>query len=69
MARLGILAVVLCALLAPVAHASTYIIQSTTDFANWQDTHLDLNAATTYNFTVIDPTTLWSAGSNISFPA
>ena len=56
-----------CALVAPAAHASTYIIQATTDFAHWQDTGLNLVSGNTYNFTVIDPGTIWSAGSNTPF--
>jgi hypothetical protein len=57
-----------CTLMAPVAHASTYVIQSTTDFDHWQDTGLNLVSGVTYNFTVIDPATIWSAGSDTPFP-
>ena len=42
----------------------TEIVLATTPFASWPNTGLDLNSTTTYGFTVLDPSTIWSAGSN-----
>jgi hypothetical protein len=61
------------AILAAVSFASagaratvliTEIVQATTPFGSWLSTGLDLNSTTTYGFTLLDPSTIWSAGSN-----
>ena len=69
MARAGILVAALGAalLMAPAAHASVYTIEATTPIGSWLDTGMNLVSGDTYNFTVIDPATQWSAGSNTPF--
>jgi opacity protein-like surface antigen len=49
------------------AQAATVTVDALTPFGSWLDTGLDLNPSSTYGFTVIDPATLWSAGSNSPF--
>jgi hypothetical protein len=46
------------------AQATTYTVEALTQFGSWLDTGQTLNTATTYSFTVIDPSTTWSAGGN-----
>jgi hypothetical protein len=47
--------------------ASVFTIDATTPIADWQDVGSDFNAGTTYVFTILNPGTLWSAGSNEPF--
>jgi hypothetical protein len=54
-------------LLASTAQANIYTVQAITPEPSWLDTGIDASPATTYDFTVIDPSTLWSAGSNSPF--
>jgi hypothetical protein len=49
--------------LATAAAAETVTVQAITDFPDWLSTGLTLSAAKTYDFTVNDPTTTWSAGA------
>jgi PEP-CTERM motif len=44
-----------------------YTVSALTPFGSWQDTGLDLSASQKYQFDVINPDTLWSAGSNTPF--
>ena len=39
-------------------------MEAITPFGSWLDTGLDLNPSTTYDFSVIDPATIWSAGTD-----
>jgi hypothetical protein len=58
---------IVATLLASTAQANIYTVQAITPEPLWLDTGIDANPATTYDFTVIDPSTLWSAGSNSPF--
>jgi hypothetical protein len=49
------------------AHASVYTVEAITPFSSWLDTGLDLNPAMTYSFTVENPATIWSAGSELPY--
>jgi PEP-CTERM motif len=57
----------LAALTSAAAQAGVYTVEAVTPFGSWLDTGLDLTPSTTYDFTVIDPATIWSAGSDIPF--
>lgn len=46
-----------------VAEASDFTVDAITPISSWLDTGLNLNAGTTYNFTVINPATTWSASA------
>jgi hypothetical protein len=48
--------------------ATTVTVEATTPFGTWLDTGLNLSPSKTYDFTVNDPSTLWSAGSDIPYP-
>ena len=48
--------------------ATTVTVQATTPFGSWLDTGLSLSPGKTYDFTVNDPSTIWSAGNNDPFP-
>jgi hypothetical protein len=50
------------------ANASTYTIDAINDIPSWLDTGITASAGSTYQFSVINPATLWSAGSDIPFP-
>jgi opacity protein-like surface antigen len=62
------LALALASFVSTAASALTVVVNSQTPIESWQDTGLTLSAGTTYNFSVINPATLWSAGSNSPFP-
>jgi PEP-CTERM motif len=47
---------------------TTVIVEATQPFGSWLDTGLNLSAGKTYEFTVNDPSTIWSAGNDIPFP-
>ncbi len=51
-----------------VAGAATFTVDATKPLGSFLDTGIDLNPATTYDFTVIDPATLWSAGNDMPYP-
>jgi PEP-CTERM motif len=51
------------ALLASTAQATIYTVDAINDVPSWLDTGIDASPSTTYDFTVIDPSTLWSAGA------
>ncbi len=51
-------------LVASTAQATVYTVDAINPPSSWLDTGIDASPATTYNFTVIDPSTLWSAGSD-----
>jgi len=51
-----------------VAGAAVFTVDAVTQLGSFQDTGLNLNPGTTYDFTVINPATLWSAGSNSPYP-
>jgi hypothetical protein len=54
--------------IAGAASASTdFTIYAINDMSSWQDLGSYFTPGTTYDFTVIDPATLWSAGSNEPF--
>jgi len=42
----------------------TVVVDATIPIESWQDTHVILSAGQTYDFSVVDPSTLWSAGSD-----
>jgi hypothetical protein len=56
------------ALGATAAQASVYTVEATTPVSSWLDTGIIANPGTTYTFTVVDPATIWSAGSNDPSP-
>jgi hypothetical protein len=45
------------------AQAAIFSVYAINDIPSWLDTGINLNAGTTYNFNVINPATIWSAGS------
>jgi hypothetical protein len=51
-------------LLAPTsgANASIFTVEAISDMSHWLDTGITLNSATTYDFAVVNPSTIWSAG-------
>jgi PEP-CTERM motif len=49
------------------AAATIVTVEATTPIGSFLDTGLVLSPTTTYQFSVIDPSTLWSAGSNSPF--
>ena len=51
-------------LTASVADASTYTVEAITPIGSFLNTGLILNPGTTYDFSVVNPSTLWSAGGN-----
>jgi PEP-CTERM motif len=53
---------------APTAQANVYTVFAVTPEPSWLDTGIDANPTATYDFTVINPSTLWSAGVNTPFP-
>ena len=57
---------VVAALAGSDAHAATYTVDAINSISSWLDTGIDANPATTYDFTVIDPSTTWSAGATAS---
>jgi hypothetical protein len=46
----------------PGAKAAVFTVNAIDDMAHWLDTGISLDAGTTYNFAVVDPGTIWSAG-------
>ena len=48
------------------AQAATYTVYAINDVPSWLDTGIDANPGTTYDFTVINPATTWSAGATAS---
>jgi hypothetical protein len=50
-------------LLASTAQATVYTVDAINPPPSWLDTGIDASPTTTYDFTVINPTTLWSAGA------
>ena len=52
------------ALSASANATTTVTVEALTPFGSWLDTGLNLSAGDTYEFSVNDPSTLWSAGSN-----
>jgi hypothetical protein len=54
------------AFVASNAQAATYTVDAINPVASWLDTGIDANAGTTYDFTVINPSTTWSAGATAS---
>jgi hypothetical protein len=48
------------------AQAAIYTVDAINPVSSWLDTGIDANPATTYDFTVIDPSTTWSAGATAS---
>jgi hypothetical protein len=49
---------------AQAAVIGSYTVEATTPFGSWLDTGISLNSTTTYDFAVLNPATVWSAGSN-----
>ncbi len=49
------------------AQAAVFTVEAITPFGSWLDTGLNLNPATTYDFTVLDPSTIWSAGAETPY--
>jgi len=65
LSRLVALGALAASLAVPMSAANASIVVSATnDISSWIDTGITLNAGTTYNFSVIDPATIWSAGSD-----
>ncbi len=62
------LTLALASFVSTAASALTVVVDSQTPIESWQDTGLTLSAGTTYNFSVVDPATLWSAGSDSPYP-
>jgi hypothetical protein len=50
-----------------VAGATVFTVDALTPLGSFQDTGISLNPGTTYDFTVINPATIWSAGSDIPY--
>jgi hypothetical protein len=50
--------------LAGAASAATFTVDAINPISSWLDTGLILAPGTTYDFSVINPATIWSAGSN-----
>jgi hypothetical protein len=44
------------------ANASVFTVEAASDMSHWLDTGISLSSATTYDFAVVDPATIWSAG-------
>jgi hypothetical protein len=44
------------------AKAAIFTVNAIDDMAHWLDTGINLDPGTTYNFAVVDPATIWSAG-------
>jgi hypothetical protein len=44
------------------ASASIYLVDSVTPLGSWLNTGINLDASTTYAFSVINPETIWNAG-------
>jgi hypothetical protein len=44
------------------ANAAVFTVNAIDDMAHWLDTGINLDPGTTYNFAVVDPGTIWSAG-------
>jgi hypothetical protein len=57
---------VVAALASSDAQATIYTVDAINPVSSWLDTGIDANPATTYDFTVIDPSTTWSAGATAS---
>jgi PEP-CTERM motif len=53
--------------LASSATAATFTIEAINGPSSWQDLGNTFVASKSYDFTVIDPSTLWSAGSNVPY--
>jgi len=66
LAGVGAAALVMAA--AGAASAATFTVEAINDIPSWLDTGIDLSAGQTYDVSVIDPATLWSAGSDIPYP-
>lgn len=67
LSRLAVLGALAALLIAPIstAKATTVTVDALKDIPSWISTGITLNAGTTYNFSVINPSTIWSAGSDI----
>ena len=44
------------------ANASVFTVEAASDMSHWLDTNINLNPTTTYDFSVLFPSTIWSAG-------
>ena len=49
------------------AQAATFTVDATVPIPSWLDTGLNLSAGQTYDFAVINPATIWHAGSDTPF--
>jgi hypothetical protein len=65
--RMTALSAIVASLAVPIAgaKAAIFTVDAINDIPSWLDTGINLSAGTTYNFSVINPATIWSAGSNI----
>jgi len=45
----------------------TVVVDAVTPIGSWVDTGVTLSAGQTYNFSVVDPATTWSAGSDLPY--
>ena len=54
-------------LLGSAAQATTYTVEAIVDQPNWLDTGIDASASTTYDFSVVNPATIWSAGAETPY--
>jgi hypothetical protein len=71
MARANLKIATLAALVVGFAGAASattdFTVQATTPVGSWLDIGSYFTPGTTYNFTVINPATIWSAGSDIPY--
>ena len=51
-----------------IAEATTFTVDAITPLGSWLDTGMNFNPGTAYDFTVINPSTLWSAGNDVPYP-
>jgi hypothetical protein len=66
---LAALCVIAASLTSPIsaAKADIFTVDAINEIPAWLDTGINLNAGTIYNFDVINPGTIWSAGSDVPF--
>jgi hypothetical protein len=63
---IGAVSLVAVALFGTSAEANVYTVDSINSVSSWLDTGINANPGTTYDFTVINPATTWSAGATAS---
>ena len=65
--RTAALGAIAASLMAPTsgARAAIFTVEAINDIPSWLDTGINLASSTTYNFSVVSPGTIWSAGSDV----